>query len=346
MYYSFDSAYTLEILKKLLYTPSPVGYYVRMKPVIEELAASLGCTVTYDNRSTAYITLDGVDNSKTVLVGAHMDTNGLVVRRIDADGKIRMRTVGGINYYNVDGCTVTVLTRDGRSYTGLLTCQSHSTHVFDDARTLPRDDYHMMVILDEKVSSRAEVEALGIRHGDYIAVDPQYEVTEKGFVKARFLDDKAACACAFTMLKYIVETGAKPRYRTMLAFPFKEEIGLGGSYVPPEVSEYLAIDIGLIGPDLDGNEFSVSICAKDAKGPYDYELTNELIALAEKTGTPYALDIFNHYSTDGNAAQHGGCNVRSAAMGMAVYCSHGRERTHIEGLDATTQLMIAYVLGV
>ena len=346
MKFNVDEKFLIDCFKDIVNTPSPVGYYVKMNPLLEEYAAKFGHKVTYDNKSTAYITLEGEDNSKTVLVGAHPDTLGMVVRTIDANGMIRVRQLGGVNYSSYEGETVTIHTRDGREYTGLMTCQSHSVHVFDDARTLPRDENTMMVILDEKISSKEDVKALGIRHGDFISVEPRCQVTEKGYIKSRFIDDKGAIACVFTMLKYLSENNLKPKYRTMLAFPYSEEIGMGGTYVPPEVSEYVAIDIGLIGPDCDGNEYAVSICGKDAAAPYDFELTNRLIGYAEKAGCDYEVDVYYHYGTDANAAVRAGNNLRAATFGMAVWCSHGMERTHISGLLNTTNLLLGYVLDI
>ena len=124
-----------------------------------------------------------------------------------------------------------------------------------------------------------------------------------------------------------------------------EEIGFGGTYIPDGVSEYVAVDIGLIGPDQDGNEYSVSICAKDNSSPYDYELTSRLIDIAERANCDYAVDVFYRYGTDGTAALRAGNNLKAAAFGMAVYCSHGMERTHVEGLKNTMDLLIAYTLG-
>lgn len=344
MKYTYDSQDILRYFEKLVNVPSPVGYYVQMNQVISQLVEELGEHVWHDNKSTAYITLDGEDNSKTVLVGAHLDTIGMVVRCIDSDGMIRVRQLGGVNYCSLEGETVTIHTRDGRSYTGLMTCQSHSVHVFDDARTLERKEETMMVILDEQVSSKADVNALGIRHGDMISVEPRCQITPNGYLKSRFIDDKAAVACCFVVLKYMKEHGVKPKYRTLFAFPYAEEIGLGGTYVPEGVSEYVAIDIGLIGPGYDGNEHKVTICAKDAATPYDYELTNHLIALAEKNEINHAVDIFYRYGTDANAALKAGNNLRAAAFGMAVYCSHGMERTHTDGLVATCDLLLSYLL--
>ena len=121
---------------------------------------------------------------------------------------------------------------------------------------------------------------------------------------------------------------------------------MGGTYVPEGVSEYVAIDIGLIGPDLDGHERAVSICAKDNAAPYHYGLTSKLVEYAKKAECDYALDVFFRYSTDANASMRGGNNIRNAAFGMAVYCSHGMERTHINGLSATVNLILAYILDI
>lgn len=346
MKYEVDTQFLLDCFQELVSTPSPVGYYVKVNPLMERYAKMLGYEMTFDNKQTAYITLEGEDNSKTVMLSAHLDTIGMIVRRIDDNGMIRVRPLGGMNFSNAEGSTVTVHTRDGKEYTGLLTCQSHSVHVFDDARTLTRDETTMVVILDEKIRSRADVVALGIQHGDPISIDPSFERTENGYVKSRFIDDKAAAACAFTALKYLAEHHIKPKYRTILSFSYYEEIGHGGAYVPPGVSEFIAVDIGLIGPDYNGNEFAVSICAKDKSTPYDYELTSRLIEQAKKAELDYAVDIFYRYGTDANVALKAGHNLKAGAFGMAVYCSHGRERTHIDGLANTANLILAYVLDI
>lgn len=346
MDFRFDIEFFKKCFADIVSVPSPVGFYTKLNPIIEKYALSFGEKVTYDNKSTAYITLDGEDNEKTVLIGAHADTLGLVVRTVDSDGMIRVRQLGGVNYCNLEGETATVHTRDGREYTGLLACQSHSVHVFDDARTAERNENTMILILDEDVKSKDEVRSLGILNGDSISIDPRCQFTENGYIKSRFIDDKAAVACCFTMLKYFKDNNLKPKYKTIFAFPYSEEIGLGGTYVPEGVSEYIALDIGLIGPGYEGSERAVSICAKDATAPYDYELTTRLINYAKSAKCDYAVDIFYHYGTDGNAAMRAGNNLRAAAFGMAVYCSHGMERTHIDGIENTLKLLAAYMLDI
>lgn len=346
MKFEIDNKYLIDSFKKLVSTPSPVGYYVKLNPVLDSMAAELGKSVTYDNRNTAYIELDGEDNSKTVLVGAHADTLGLMVRSIESNGMLCVRKLGAGNVPSMEGETVNVHTRDGRTYTGLLICKSHSVHVFEDAHSLERNENNIRILLDEDVNSKEDVKALGIQNGDFVSIEPRFQYTANGYLKSRFIDDKCAIACCFAMLKYLKENNLKPKYKTILAFPYYEEINIGGTYVFDNVSEYVAIDIGLIGPEYEGNERSVSICAKDSFAPYDYELTNRLINYAKKAGCDYALDVFYRYGTDANAALIAGNNLRGAVFGMAVYCSHGMERTHITGLENTVNLLLAYVLDI
>lgn len=346
MKFQIDEKFTVDCFEEFVKTPSPVGYYVQVNPVVEKYAKMFGYDVTYDNKHTAYITMDGEDNSKTVMIGAHLDTLGMIVRRIDSNGWIRVRQLGGCNFHSYESMHVTVHTRDGREYTGMMCCQSHSVHAFEDTRTLERNEDTMAIILDEPVKTKEDVKALGILHGDIISVDPQYVYTPNGYIKSRFIDDKGAVACCFAAIKYMTENNLKPKYRTIFSFPHYEEIGHGGSYIPEEVSEYVCCDIGLIGPDNDGDEFSVSIAAKDAFSVYDYGLTTRLIEYAKKAECDYAVDTFFHYGTDCNAALKAGYNIAHGAFGMAVYGSHALERTHIKGLANTVNLMLAYVLDI
>jgi putative aminopeptidase FrvX len=267
-----------------------------------------------------------------------------MVRGINGDGTLRIRALGGINYSNVEGENVTVHTRSGKTYTGMLTCTHHSSHAYDDAASMPRNENTVNVLLDEVVKSAGDVKALGIGHGDYISIDPRFTVTESGYIKSRFIDDKASVACCFAAIKYLSENNLKPCYNTVFAITVYEEIGLGGVCVPAEISEYLAVDIAILGPDSDGSEQKVSICAKDASLPYDYDLTGRLIDAAEKAECDYAVDLFYRYGSDAGAAIRSGNNLRAALIGMGVYASHGVERTHLKGVENTAKLLLAYLL--
>ena len=102
------------------------------------------------------------------------------------------------------------------------------------------------------------------------------------FNKSRHIDDKAMVVAAIEVLRQLKQNDLKPAFNTLFAFPIYEEIGHGGAYVPSEVNEYVALDIGLIGPDNHGSEKLVSIGASDHYSPYDWGLTTHLINLAKE----------------------------------------------------------------
>lgn len=345
MKYTISQETIERVTREMINTPSPVSYYDEIHPKLETMAKEFGYEIFYDRKRTAYIKMEGKDTSKTVCVGAHLDTLGLMIRHINENGTLAVRALGGINFNNIEGVCIKVHTRDNKTYTGMAVSVYHSTHVFDEARTQLRDENNMMVVLDERVKTAEDVRALGIEHGDIISIDPDYHYTDQGFIKSRFIDDKAAVGAVFAVLEDMKKNNRKPQYTTLFAFPLYEEINHGGAYIPPEVEEYVALDIGLIGPDYGGDEFKVSICAKDNFTPYDRGLTSKLIKLANDHNIQHSVDVFYRYGTDASAALRAGNNVYGAAFGMGCFASHGMERCHIDSVVETARLLYAYLLA-
>src|SRR5690606_19225855 len=103
------------------------------------------------------------------------------------------------------------------------------------------------------------------------------------------------------------------------------------------------VDMGAIGDGQATDEYTVSICAKDSSGPYHYELTHQLVALAKENKIDYKLDIYPYYGSDASAAIRAGYDVRHALFGAGIESSHAYERTHIDSLRNTAALLLAYV---
>ena len=335
--YLFDTA------KTILGIDSPSGYYHAVINKVKEIATEMGYQFEQLEKGCGIITIDGQDNSKTVMLAAHVDTLGLMVRSITAAGELRVTKVGGPIMATLDGEYCRIHTRDGRVYTGTILSESPAVHVHPDASTRARDEDNMIVRIDEQVHSKEDVLALGIQSGDYICYDPKTVVTESGFLKSRFIDDKGSVACLLTALKIMHEEGLKPQYKTKFFISVFEEVGHGAAYIPADVSELLAVDMGCIGLDLNCTEYDVSICAKDSGGPYDYNMTNKLIDLAKEHKLPYAIDIYPRYGSDVGAALHGGNNIKGALIGPGVCASHGMERTHYSALEASINLILLYL---
>jgi putative aminopeptidase FrvX len=334
--------YIIHTIETLVNIPSPSGFTKEVMDFVRAEAEGFGYACENSRKGGLIITVEG-RTEETIGLSAHVDTLGAMVRSISGEGMLKFTLVGGYTMHSVEGSYCKVHTRDGRTYTGTILAKSPSIHTFDDAKTLERSDRNMEVRLDEIVRNREDVKALGIGNGDYISFDPKFQYTEKGFVKSRHLDDKASVGVLLGLLKDMSERKAVPEKKLKILISNYEEVGFGASWLPEDITEFLAVDMGAIGDDLNGNEYSVSICAKDSSGPYDYEMTNRLISLAKEHKLDYVVDIFPHYGSDVSAALHGGNNIRGALIGQGVHASHGMERTHRKGLENTLKLVRAYI---
>jgi len=334
--------YIIKTLQTLVNIPSPSGFTKKAIEFVKGEAERFAYACEINQKGGLIITIEGRSN-ETVGLTAHVDTLGAMVRSINSDGTLQFTMVGGYTMHSVEGSYCKIHTRDGRVYTGTILIKSCSVHYHDDARTMERTEKNMIVRIDEIVNSKEDVLALGINSGDYISFDAEFEYTEKGFIKSRHLDDKASVAVLLGVLKEMSENKLVPGKRTKILISNYEEVGFGASWIPEDISELVAVDMGVIGDDLNGSEYKVSICAKDSSGPYDYELTGKLISLAKENNIDYVVDIFPHYGSDVSAALGGGNNIRGALIGQGVHASHGMERTHIKGIENTFKLVKAYL---
>ena len=340
------SAYQSQLMKnaqELLGIDSPSGFTQAAAAFLTGFAARLGYETAETNKGNVIVHIPGRESGKKAALCAHVDTLGLMVRSITADGQLKITRVGGPILPTLDGEYCTVYTRDGRRYTGTVLSLSPAVHVYDDASTRARDEDNMAVRIDEVVKSKEDVEALGIRPGDYVCFDPKTVVTESGFLKSRFIDDKGSAACLLTLMQVLSDKGLKPMYDTKFIFSVHEEVGHGGATIPRDLDELLIVDMGCVGLDLTCTEYQVSICAKDSGGPYDYGMVTRLVNLAQQGGVDYAVDIYPHYSSDATVAWRSGADVRAALIGPGVHASHGMERTHWEGMKNTMTLCLLYL---
>ena len=192
----------MEFAKELLLIDSPTGYTKAVIDFYEKEVKALGYETIHTNKGNLIVKVPGIGHHTKALC-AHVDTLGLMVRSIKEDGTLAFTLVGGPIVPTLDGEYCKIVTRNGRTYTGTILSNSPSAHVYDDSKNAPRTDMTMHVRIDECVSSKKEVEELGIMPGDYICIDPKTTITPSGFIKSRFLDDKLSVAILYGLLKTI-----------------------------------------------------------------------------------------------------------------------------------------------
>jgi putative aminopeptidase FrvX len=332
---------TIEFAKRLLAIPSPSGFAQDAVAFFEREAAALGYASSRTKKGNLIVSVPGKTTRKLGLSG-HVDTLGAMVRSVKSNGDLKFTPIGGPIWPTLDGEYCQIRTRDGKIYTGTFLSESPSSHVYKDANTAERTPERMAIRIDEVTTSKPTTEALGIRPGDFVFIDPKTVVTPSGFIKSRFLDDKISVAILYGFLLQLKRLNLTPTPSLEIIISTYEEVGHGASAIP-ELDEFIAVDMGCIGEDLSCTERMVSICAKDSSGPYDEAVTTKLVRAAQREGLPFAVDIYPMYGSDVSAALRGGNDFRGGLIGPGVHASHGMERTHVDAVEATLRLLLSYV---
>ncbi len=337
--------YCVDKAKSILNVDSPVGYTKNAVDFVMGEYEKLGYRPIKTEKGGVLVDLGGKDTKQAVLLEAHLDTLGAMVAEVKGNGRLRLTPLGGMNPNNAEAENCRIITRTGRVYEGTLQMNNASTHVNKELDTIKRSFGKMEVVIDEKTSSRKETEALGIMTGDIVAFEPRTRITESGYIKSRFLDDKLSVGIFLGFAKLLKEEGMIPERKIYQHISVYEEVGHGAcGTVPAGTTEILAVDMGCVGEGLSCTEHQVSICAKDSAGPYTYDVVSDLIRAAQKNGVDFAVDIYPKYGSDADAALSAGYDVRHGLIGPGVYASHGYERSHLDGVENTLKLLKAYLL--
>ena len=336
--------YMIEQTTAVLAIDSPTGYTARAAEYIMAEYERLGYHPVQTVKGGVLVDLGGEDAEDAILIEAHMDTLGGMVCKVKDNGNLALTPLGGMNPNNGETENCRIYTRDGQIYEGTFQLDNASIHVNGEYSETKRLFDGMEVVIDEEVGSAAETRALGIAIGDIVAFEPRTRVTKSGYIKSRFLDDKLSVGILLGQARYLSEENITTHRKVYHHITVYEEVGHGACGTVPEgVTEILSVDMGCVGDGLDCKETQVSICAKDSNGPYNYDVVSGLVNAAKAYNIDYAIDVYPHYGSDADAALKAGYDVKHGLIGAGVYASHGYERSHKKGVQATFDLLNAYV---
>lgn len=333
----------LEDFKSLLDIDSTTGQFRMIQDYLVDKIKELGYEPIVTRKGGVLAVLGG--SGSPIVLTAHVDDIGLMVRHIKEDGTLMVCPVGGLHAESALGENVRIHTRDKKVITGTVQRDRASVHVTPDRyfEVAPKYDENVVVVIDHDVSSKKEVMELGIQVGDIIAIEPRYQYVN-GYIKSRFIDDKAQAAILLQMMKDIKDNKISLGRKVYVYFAMYEEIGHGTSWIPEDVVDILAVDIACVGKEQTTSEKKVSIFCKDSRFPYHYEMIDELIKVAKENNIDYVLDIFTpHYGSDGDTTVVAGHDVRHGCVGPGTMATHGYERSHIDGMRETYKLLMAYI---
>ncbi len=341
-----DEAYLARQLHNLLAINSPTGYTDQVVRYCSEELERLGLTPELTRRGAIRAVRQGSRRRGARAIITHLDTLGAQVKMVKDNGRLELVPIGNWSARFAEGARVTIYTEQG-AYRGTILPLKASGHTFNEGvDTLPVGWDFIELRIDALTKNREETHALGIDVGDFVAVDPQPEFLDNGYINSRHLDDKAGVAIALAAIKALEDEQATTPVDIHWLFTIAEEVGVGAaSIVTPEIASMVTIDNGTTAPGQNSSEFGVTIAMADQAGPFDYHLTRKLVDLCRENGLQYQKDIFRYYRSDSASAIEAGHDVRTALVAFGIDASHGYERIHVHALISIAELIARYVVS-
>jgi peptidase M42 family hydrolase len=346
---TIDVDFLKTTLLELLHIPSPAGLTDEIVHYTGAKLDAIGVPYELTRRGTIRAVLrrnmpERRRSSPACAIVSHLDTLGAMVREIKPNGRLALTPVGTWSSRWAEGGRVTLFTETSR-YRGSVLPLFASGHVYNEQiDTQPVSWDQLELRLDEDIETSADVEALRIQIGDFIAFDANPEMLENGYIVSRHLDDKAGVAAVLAAVKAVVDSRVPVPMDCHVVFTLTEEVGSGArAVIQSDVSEVIGVDIGPVAAGQGAKERGVTIPLMDSAGPHDYHLTRRLLKLCEQHGIRSNRDVFRFYHSDASAAVNAGHDVRTALLCFGGDASHGYERTHISVLTDLAQLMTLYI---
>ncbi len=338
-----DDHYIRQTLLELLAIPSPVGFTDEVVHYVCGKLSEIGVPFELTRRGAIRATIKGETDRPACAVVAHVDTLGANVRHIKPNGRMSLLPIGTWSSRFAEGARVTLFT-DDHAYRGTILPLMASGHAFNtQVDDQPVNWEQVELRIDEYADTDEDLRHLGVNVGDFVAIDPQPEITSSGYISSRHLDDKAGVAALLAACKAIVESKITLPVYFHPMFTVTEEVGFGASAILDErISEMIGIDIAIPGTGQNSRERGVTLAIADSSGPFDYHLTRKLIHLCQEHDIDHQRDVFPYYFSDSAAALRAGYDIRHALIGFGADSSHGWERTHLSSLTAIAELMTLY----
>lgn len=341
---AIDLAYLKARLADLLDTPSPTGFTDEAVRLLCRELERLGLDYEMTRRGAIRARLPGRDATPARAVVAHIDTLGAQVKQVKANGRLEVVPIGHWSSRFAEGARCTIFS-EGGAWRGTILPLKASGHTFNtEIDSQPVNWRNVELRIDAVTHDRDDTLKLGVDIGDIVAIDPQPEFLDTGYIVSRHLDDKAGVAVLLAALECLIREDRTPTVDTWWLLTIAEEVGLGASSVlVPDVAAMVTVDNGTTAPGQNSSEFGVTIAMADQTGPFDWHLSRKLVQLARDHGIPHQKDVFRYYRSDSASALESGADIRTALLAFGIDASHGYERIHESALSDLARLLIAYV---
>jgi putative aminopeptidase FrvX len=336
------------LLQSLADAPGPSGYEEEVRAIMVRELKPFATQISYDGLGSV-IAQHGAKGPR-IMLDAHMDELGGIVRRITPDGFLSMQMVGGWLDQALLGQRWVILSSKGTVHAVTGIRDIHVLPPEDRSKVFPRND----IFLDVGAKNAAEVAALGIGPGDAVAPDSPFAVlngTQRYLGKA--WDDRVGCAVVVEVMRRLAAEG-HPNI-LIVAATTQEETGIRGAHTAAEVVHPdigIAIEGGVAGdvPGAHPEETQARLGGGPGVFLYDFseQPNRRLISLIKETGQaekiPFQIDLVSGYGDDSAAIQasNGGVPVVNIVVPVRYTHAHNGVMDRYD-FDRTVDLVVALI---
>ncbi len=339
----------IDILRELSDSFGVSGFEDEVRAKIKDLVSPYVDEVRTDTLGNLFAVRKGSGNF-TLMLDAHMDEVGFMVKWIDEKGYLRFTPLGGWDERIIPGHRVEISTRSCGKRIGII--GSAPPHILSaEERKRPITIENMFI--DVGAISRQEVEDIGIKIGDPLTIHYPFAELNAGYVTGKAFDDRAGCLVAIETARRLAETDLK--VNLALAFVIGEEVGLRGArtaayQIDPDLA--LALE-GTIGADMPGipeeNQpvrlgRGPAITVADRSIIVSRRLVEGLEQVAEEEAIPYQYKLPTYGGSDAGAIHLSRAGILAGIVSVPCRFIHSPTSTlRLNDLENTIRLVTGFV---
>ena len=341
-----------ELLKKLVSVPGPCGFEHEVIRYLRDRLTPVADEIWVDGLGNLIVKKCGAHPGPTLMLSAHADEVGFIVKKIEKNGLIRFEKIGGHDDRVILNERVIVRTQDGRLHEGVIGCISAHMMRFDNTQLIRK---HSEMYIDVGAKDDEAVRRMGIRVADSITWQTPYTPFGENRVMGHGFDDRAGCA---VLAKCLEDIDFENVHGTVyFVFSVQEELGLRGARV---ASQQITADVAIaVDTTAASDTFEammdnttrlgdgVAIKAMDFSLLASLAVRRKLTALAEENAIPYQTEVFCGIGTDAGEMHKEKAGVPTCVLSIPSRYAHCPvEVLDLGDLQATKDLLSAFIAAM
>jgi putative aminopeptidase len=235
---------------ELMLIPGLSGHEGRVRRRLAAEIANFGLATATDRLGNLIATAEGDPNRPSVMLFAHMDQLGFVVRKIEAGGFIRLERLGGVPERALAAQELLICVGDGRDVRAIIGNKSHhATGVEEKYRVVPYQE----ILVDAGFSSADEAARAGVKIGSPVVYAPKAFTLANDKIAGTSVDDRAGCAVVVEVARLLASVSQRPTIH--FVFSTQEEYNLRGAMpvahaLKPDIAVQLDLMLATDAPDM------------------------------------------------------------------------------------------------